>query len=111
MSLVAVINLAQKVYRVTKRFSKVGTRYDPGSRFAEHFPPNYRPYAKLAYDGSQIAFSGGLIANAIEEFNYAIQPSKTTKYVAYKKRQARDNMVKPRSGYKRWNKCPPYRRR
>ncbi len=95
MSVIAIITKAQKIYRLAKSFSGRTAKYDFGRRYAEHFPPNYRPYIRDAYRGAEIAFSGGLIADGLEYFSDAIQ---TRPKASSKERQARDYMVKPYSG-------------
>ncbi len=97
MSILAVIQLAKTVYRITKRVSTYATKYNPGARFAEHFPPNYRPYVKDIYRGTEIAFSGGLISDAIEMLNDGISPPALR---APKKEQTRDYMEQPSSRFR-----------
>ncbi len=65
MSVIAVIDTARRVYRITKSFTKRAASENPYSRYAEHFPPNYRPYIKDTLRGIDVAFSGGLISEAI----------------------------------------------
>ncbi len=93
MSVITVaFRVAKTVLRFSKRATDRGTKYNPSMRFAELFPPNYRPYVRDIVRGADIALSGGLIAEIIGTDLDGI--SQKQKY--YKKRQARDNFQQSR---------------
>ncbi len=98
MSIVAIVTTANRIYKVARQFSNRATQYNPYSRFTEHFPPNYRPYIKDIMRGADIAFSGGLITEAIDYGMNAI-PKKSPKS-PYQNRQTRDYMEQFSTGRK-----------
>ncbi len=65
MTVITVINTAYKVYKIVKRFNARMKPYGPYEQWSSRFPPNYRPYVRDVLKGADIAFSGGLISEAI----------------------------------------------
>ncbi len=115
MSVISIVQQAYKIYRIANRFAKRTTRGGPGYRFAEHFPPNIRPYARDVYRGSEIAFSGGLIAESLEYFSDALQEK--PKPQTGKLRKTRSGMEqfgskrsKSRYQYRNYKRCRPSKR-
>ncbi len=113
MSVIAVVTTAHKIYKIVKNFNTRMKPYGPYEQWSSKFPPNYRPYVKDALRGADIAFSGGLISEAIH-FGLDALPVKTNN----QKGQTRDNMEQfgtrrfKYSSYKSRKRCiPRYQRR
>ncbi len=82
MSVIAVVTTAHKIYKIVKNFNARMKPYGPYEQWSSKFPPNYRPYVRDVLKGADIAFSGGLISEAIhfglDGFS-AKPPTKTSK--------------------------------
>ncbi len=113
MSVITVVNIAHKIYKISKGFGKraiSGQQYD---RIVTQFPPNYRPYVRDVLRGADVAFSGGLIVEALDLLGNGLSPS--IQPPSNKIRQTRNNVVKPGTGRFRYSKytskyCRPKRR-
>ncbi len=107
LPIINVISQIPRIYRLAKRFADRATQYNPYNRYAEHFPPHYRPYVKDIVRGADIAFSGGLISEVINQIGGNGQ--KSSKSPSNYKRQKRNYMEQSKS--KRQYKtgyCPPF---
>ncbi len=92
MSIIAIADKVYKIYKITKRFTKRNLVDPPGyRRIVEQFPPGYRPYVKDVLRGSDIAFSGGLISQVLQQINDGISPEITS---TNNNEQARNNLDK-----------------
>ncbi len=111
MSVITVVTTAHKIYKIVKNFNARMKPYGPYEQWSSKFPPNYRPYVKDVLKGADIAFSGGLISEAIH-FGLDALPKQSTGNgsSASKQYQTRNNMVGFGNRRKR-NYCKGYRYR
>ncbi len=90
MTVIGIINQSYKIYKIVRNMGARMKPYGPYEQITSRFPPNYRSYVRDVLHGSDIAFSGGLIVNALEYFNDALQTEKQTP--SNKNGQTRNNM-------------------
>ncbi len=105
MSVITIINVANKIYRITKGFTKRTTTGQQYDRIVTQFPPNYRPYVRDVLRGADVAFSGGLIVEALDLLGNGLSPS--VQPPSNQIRQTRSDLVKSRTGRFRYSKYTP----
>ncbi len=108
-----VISAAIRVATIAKRFAGYAKPIATGDSFVSRFPPNYRGSVRTIMKGSEIAFTGGLVADFINQLtgtgttgeNGKIQPIYKQKTDKFSQKYSRRSVPRSRSGsnYKRYN--------
>ncbi len=109
LSVIVIANTAYRIYKAARTIAKKGIKGNQYDQYASHFPPGYRPYVKDILRGTDIAFSGGLISEAIH-FGFDAIPKKSPT-TSGKDRKNGDYMDRPGSGFRsrkyKQNYCYP----
>ncbi len=62
-------NIVSRGYQIATKFYKYSKPTITGDSFVSRFPPNYRNTVRTVLKGSEIAFTGGLVADFLKDLN------------------------------------------